>query len=200
MIEAKRIILISGHQFGKRALEGLLCSSAFLDRKIEIVHIIGLDPENKDSTVGYADLADLAHDADISFEYADDPKLLGNEQSIANAFADLILVIGWSALIPEHILKLVKGIEVNGVRQFGVGMHPTRLPEGRGRAPLQWTILYGITDTALSVFWLEEQTDAGPLIAQHPLLVRENETAASLFLLFCGTPWAGGKAVCRTSG
>ena len=55
------------------------------------------------------------------------------------------------------------------------------LPEGRGQAPIPWTIIKGLSHTALSVFFLEESADTGPVIAQYPVEVRPRETASSLF-------------------
>jgi methionyl-tRNA formyltransferase len=60
-------------------------------------------------------------------------------------------------------------------------MHPSPLPVGRGQAPIPWTIIKGLKQTALSVFFLAEEADAGPVIARYDLDVRDNETSASLF-------------------
>ena len=46
---------------------------------------------------------------------------------------DLILVMGWSQLLTNEIIKIPR----LGV----IGSHPTELPKYRGRAPLPWTII-----------------------------------------------------------
>ena len=49
------------------------------------------------------------------------------------------------------------------------------LPTGRGQAPIPWTIIKDQKKTALSVFFLVSEADAGPLIAQYELDVRNGE-------------------------
>lgn len=61
-----------------------------------------------------------------------------------------------------------------------VNMHPAPLPEGRGPAPFEWTILTGRTQTAVTFHEIVERFDAGPILLQQPLDVRPTETTASL--------------------
>jgi methionyl-tRNA formyltransferase len=86
---------------------------------------------------------------------------------------DLILVMGWSQLLKIDILQIPK---------FGViGSHPTELPKYRGRAPLPWTILKNLKESALTFFYIEEGIDDGGILDQQKFRISQNDDATSLY-------------------
>lgn len=191
-----RLVLVTAHTFGLRAFEGVFASAAFLDLQLEVALIIGLDEAHAAATVGYQSLAQLAAEQGVPFVSTPDGRLTSLADRIRAAKPDYILVIGWSALIPEEVLLIpaeFSSAKATNAGAFGcIGMHPTRLPQGRGQAPIPWTIIKGNTSTALSVFFLETGADTGPIIAQYDLSVRERETAASLFYRIAQAHFAAG--------
>ncbi len=86
---------------------------------------------------------------------------------------DLLFVIGWSELVDTDILSIPS--------VTAVGMHPAPLPRGRGRAPLAWSLIKGLDETALSMFHLVEEADAGDLIGQEPIPIDIEDDAQSLY-------------------
>ena len=60
-------------------------------------------------------------------------------------------------------------------------MHPTLLPNGRGRAAIPWAIIKGLPETGVTMFKLDGGVDSGPIIAQHVLPIDPGETATSLY-------------------
>jgi len=64
-------------------------------------------------------------------------------------------------------------------RAGGVGFHPTLLPEGRGRAPVAWTILLGAR-AAANLFYLTDEPDAGDIIVQREVPVRPDDYSEDL--------------------
>jgi methionyl-tRNA formyltransferase len=168
-----RLVLVTGHTFGNRAFEGIFASSAFLAGKITVSLMIGLDDSRAAATVGHQPLSRLAADQGVRYIGTSDGRLSSLASRIRDAGPDYLLVIGWSSLVGTDILS----IPSSGC----IGMHPTPLPLGRGQAPIPWTIIKGLKRTALSVFFLAEAADAGPVIERYDLDVRDNETSASLF-------------------
>ncbi len=59
-------------------------------------------------------------------------------------------------------------------------LHASLLPDYRGAAPINWTIINGDTKTGLSTFFIDEQIDTGSVIKQVELPISENENAGSL--------------------
>lgn len=86
---------------------------------------------------------------------------------------DLILVMGWSQLLKKEIIK----IPPLGV----IGSHPTELPKYRGRAPIPWTILKGLKQSALTFFYIDEGVDDGDIIDQRHFIISNNDDASSLY-------------------
>ncbi|QZD95720.1 methionyl-tRNA formyltransferase [Qipengyuania gelatinilytica] len=99
-----------------------------------------------------------------------DPQTL---DAIREARPDYIFVVGWSQLCGSEFL----GIRPGKV----IGYHPAALPRLRGRAALPWTILLDEKITAGSLFWMEEGTDDGDILAQSYFHLAPDETAAQLY-------------------
>ena len=86
---------------------------------------------------------------------------------------DWLFIIGWSQIAGTNILNAPK----KGV----LGIHPTLLPIGRGRAAIPWVILKGLDYTGVTLFKLDEGVDTGPIIAQKVLPLHPTETATTLY-------------------
>lgn len=86
---------------------------------------------------------------------------------------DLLVVAGWSQLVREPLLSLPP--------LGAIGLHPTRLPEGRGRAPLPWTIIKGLDTSAVSLFYLDAGADTGEIIAQREFSVSRRDDVSEVY-------------------
>lgn len=173
------IVFVTGHEFGCRALQGIAAADATCDGEVVVPLVIGLPQQHAPSTVGYESPGTIARYLDADFAEAEDGQLLTLRDRIEAVSPDYLFVVGWSRLIPESVTGLA--IRRIGERPGAIGMHPTKLPEGRGRAPIPWTIIRNLDATALSVFVLRPEADSGPLIAQWPLALRATDTSRSLF-------------------
>jgi methionyl-tRNA formyltransferase len=92
---------------------------------------------------------------------------------IAGYDPQLLFVVGWSRLVGRPIL------DVPSVA--ALGMHPAPLPRGRGRAPIAWSLIKGLDETALTLFHLVEAADAGDIAGQVPIQIDVDDDAASLY-------------------
>jgi methionyl-tRNA formyltransferase len=80
------------------------------------------------------------------------------EPSQVSPEADICLGWGVHYIIKKQFLY---------VPRLGIwGFHETALPEGRGCAPLQWTVLNGVKKVTMSFFQMVEKVDTGPLLGQ----------------------------------
>jgi methionyl-tRNA formyltransferase len=187
MSESSRVVVVSGHVFGLRAFEGIFASKAFIGGRIDIPLMIELDPGRATTTVGYRALATLASEQDVRCVSTSDGRLRSLAGLIRECEPHYLLIIGWSSLVANEVLAIPhdrNAHEDDSDRTFRsgcIGMHPTKLPVGRGQAPIPWTIIKGVKNTALSVFGLEIGADTGPIIAQYDVTVHPRETSASLF-------------------
>jgi len=94
-------------------------------------------------------------------------------EAIRAASLDWLMIVGWSQIAREPVLAAPR---------LGVlGMHPTLLPMGRGRAAVPWTILLQLPEAGVTLFKLDGGVDTGPVLAQIRLPLDPRETATSLY-------------------
>ncbi len=85
---------------------------------------------------------------------------------------DVLLVIDFGHIIREPVLS--------AARYGCLNIHPSKLPEYRGSAPLQRALMDGRKSTAVSVFRLDAGMDSGPVLAQPELEIAPDDDFASL--------------------
>jgi len=86
---------------------------------------------------------------------------------------DYLFIIGWS--------QIAKTVLLNTPNKGCLGMHPSLLPIGRGRAAIPWAIIKGLPKTGVTMFKLVEEVDAGDIIGQIEILIEKDETATTLY-------------------
>lgn len=100
-----------------------------------------------------------------------------NDQAVLDALGeheiDWLFIIGWSQIAGEKVLSSPK----HGC----IGMHPTLLPEGRGRAAIPWAILKGLEKTGVTMFKLDSGVDTGDIIGQEEIKLDAGITAGELY-------------------
>lgn len=93
--------------------------------------------------------------------------------AIKTAEIDWLFIIGWSQIAGPAVLSTPKC----GV----LGMHPTLLPIGRGRAAIPWAILKSLDQTGVTMFKLDEGVDTGAIAAQVTIPLTAQTTATELY-------------------
>jgi methionyl-tRNA formyltransferase len=93
-------------------------------------------------------------------------------QTLSAWSPSLLVVIGWHHLIPAKVRELAP--------LGAVGVHWSLLPKYRGGSPLVWAIINGEIETGASLFYLDSQIDAGPVIAQEKASIGEHEDVAQM--------------------
>jgi methionyl-tRNA formyltransferase len=87
------------------------------------------------------------------------------DESVLRDFKpDLILFYGWSWKISSDLLSDFPCIM----------LHPSPLPKYRGGSPLQNQLIRGETESAVTLFRMDEGLDTGPILAQAPLSLSGN--------------------------
>ncbi|EJN60977.1 methionyl-tRNA formyltransferase [Halogranum rubrum] len=85
---------------------------------------------------------------------------------------------------PELLLSLVcaqrLGSELLDVPEWAINLHPSLLPKYRGAAPEFWALYHDEAETGWTAHVMVEAFDAGPIIEQRTLPIRDEETLHSL--------------------
>ncbi|WP_185870477.1 methionyl-tRNA formyltransferase [Blattabacterium cuenoti] len=85
--------------------------------------------------------------------------------------ADIQIVVSFR-ILPKNIWIHPKMGTVN--------LHASLLPQYRGAAPINWTIINGEKKTGLTTFFISNQIDAGNILLQKEIKIGRKETAGEL--------------------
>lgn len=160
-----KVALIGSVSSSWHTLRGLLTAG------VEVTCVCGLDASQADRVSDYRDLKPLAEQAGVPFLYFRKVTDEAVAACLHEHRPDLLFVIGLSQLVPAALRDIAPA--------GAVGFHPTPLPEGRGRAPVAWTILLD-RPAAANLFFLTDEADAGDIIDQRPVAVLPNDYAQDL--------------------
>lgn len=86
--------------------------------------------------------------------------------------ADFALVVAYGRILKPGVLA--------STRLGFLNAHFSLLPKYRGAAPVQWSLVKGETKTGVSLFWLDEGMDTGPVQSMTETPVGPDEDAPGL--------------------
>lgn len=86
--------------------------------------------------------------------------------------SDLFVVIAYGKFLPAPLLKIPK--------IFAINLHGSFLPKHRGAAPINWAIINGEKESGLSIIRINEEMDAGDVLAQVKIDIEQKDTAGTL--------------------
>ena len=86
---------------------------------------------------------------------------------------DVIVVVAYGKLLPKAVLDAPKLGCVN--------VHGSMLPQYRGAAPIQWTVLNGDKVAGVTTMFMAEGMDTGDMLLKAETPVGEEETSGQLF-------------------
>lgn len=91
---------------------------------------------------------------------------------LKEADPELVIVVAYGKILPKEILDYPK---------YGcINIHASLLPKLRGAAPIQWSIINGMTETGVTSMQMDEGLDTGDMLLKGKLEIGENETAGEL--------------------
>lgn len=91
---------------------------------------------------------------------------------IKSAQPDVIFSFYYRHLLCDEIL--------NSATVGAFNLHGSLLPHYRGRAPLNWVLVKGETETGVTLHRMVSRADAGAIVAQHRVAITPEETALTL--------------------
>lgn len=97
-----------------------------------------------------------------------DPIFLDNLKGLS---PDLFVVVAFP-ILPREVISIPKIGSLN--------IHFSLLPKYRGAAPVERAIINGEKETGVSIFFLTEKVDQGPIIAQKKVPIGNEETGGEL--------------------
>ena len=167
-----RVLFVGSTRRGFLVLEALVESGA------ELVGVISLRQHGHETERYERAIADLAREKGIplhetqSMQECDYAGLLREELK-----PDVAFVVGCRVMIPPEVYE---------VPPLGMwAAHDSFLPEYRGFAPLNWSIINGEDHTGLTLFRLSETMDGGDVLVQRRIPIGPDDTAPEVYERVC---------------
>ena len=140
--------------------------------------IITIDPSavNTANISGYSPVSDYARQKNISLFTARDYSLQDSESAefFGSSTFGLGICMGWQRLIPKSVLESFSA----GI--FGFHGSCGYLPYGRGRSPLNWSVINGDTRFILNLFRYDEHADSPNVYKNRMFEVNPHDTIRTL--------------------
>jgi methionyl-tRNA formyltransferase len=135
--------------------------SSLLEAGLHISYFVTISAEKaaKMNVSGYADFTPLALKYNIPVYIAEKFSLKGaaDISFFQDQHFDLMIQGGWQRLFPEEILKTLRvgAVGVHGSSEF--------LPKGRGRSPINWSLIEGKSRFIIHYFIIKPGIDDGDI-------------------------------------
>jgi methionyl-tRNA formyltransferase len=161
-----------GYLFVGMESAGYACLESLLAAGVAPAAVVTVDESCRQGIAAFRSFREL-DDGRIPFHYVE--KLATGERiaMIRDLAPELIVTAYWSEMIPPEVLS---------VPRLGcIGLHGTKLPKHRGRAPIPWSILFGLRRGGMTLFRLETAPDSGAILAQAEYPIGPDDYAATVY-------------------
>jgi len=169
----KKIVLCGTHEVGIDIIKHLS------EHNIDVSYIVSLTNKQskKYKVSGYISYKKIAKKYNVPIYFPKDYSL--KNKTDLNFFKknkfDLLLLGGWQRLIPAGVLQLIKF--------GGLGLHgsPEFLPKGRGRSPINWSLINGKNKFIMHLFKLSSGIDDGRILKHKIFRINKWDTCRTLY-------------------
>jgi len=151
---------------------GVGCIKALLDAGIQI-ELVVTHADDPRETIWFGSVAALCQERGIPHVQPEAGGLLDLLPQFQKIAPDYIFSFYYRHMIASDILAVARIAALN--------MHGSLLPKYRGRAPVNWAILHGETETGASLHIMETKPDAGDIVGQVAVPIDPDEDATALF-------------------
>jgi methionyl-tRNA formyltransferase len=168
-----KIVICGCTEAGFETLEFLL------EQNITISYIVSLDDEQakKWNVSGYYPFNKLSKKYNIPIYYPKSYSLKEKEDLdfFQHHSFDLLILGGWQRLIPDDVLSTLKigGVGVHGSSEM--------LPKGRGRSPVNWSLIEGKNKYILQLFLMTPGIDDGDILDYQTFDINKWDTCRTLY-------------------
>jgi methionyl-tRNA formyltransferase len=150
------------------------------DRCLRVLHARGVEValvvthrDTPGETLWFERVADTAAELSLPTVRVEDLSAAELAQAVSQARPDVIFSFYFRSMIPTALLALAPLGAFN--------MHGSLLPHFRGRAPTNWAVLKGATETGATLHEMVAKPDAGVIVDQSAVPILPDDTAEQVF-------------------
>jgi methionyl-tRNA formyltransferase len=161
-----RAVVFAYHDVGVR------CLGALLAAQVEVPLVITHRDDARER-IWFASVAELAAGRGIETVFPDDPNAPEIVEKVRALAPDFLFSFYYRRMLGRALLATA--------RRGAFNMHGSLLPKYRGRAPVNWAVLKGETETGATLHEMVEKPDAGRIVDQQAVPIGPDDTAAEVF-------------------
>jgi methionyl-tRNA formyltransferase len=147
---------------------GHACLKHLLERGRTPV-LVATHRDAPDEARWFPSVAELAKSAGLEPVVMENPLAPESIARVRSARPDLIFSFYYRRVLPEEMLA--------AARMGAYNVHGSLLPKFRGRAPVNWAVLKGETQTGATLHAMTERADRGPIVDQEAVPIGPDDTA-----------------------
>jgi methionyl-tRNA formyltransferase len=164
-----KIIFMGTPDFARAALEKII------EAGHEVVLVVTQPdkPKGRSGELQISDVKECALEHNIPVFQPVRIKLPENVAELRKYDADIYVVAAFGQILSQEILDIPR---------FGcVNIHASLLPEYRGAAPIQQSIIDGKKETGVTIMQMAAGMDTGDILTQRTIPIADDETGGGLF-------------------
>lgn len=167
----RKIILFGYHDVGYIALETMLNIP-----EVQVVAVV-THADDPHENIWFRSVRELAFQHHIPVYQPESVKDDTFIDQMAQWQPDLLLSANFREILPVKLLEYA--------HFGGANLHGSLLPKYRGRAPVNWVLVNGETETGLTLHMMEKRVDRGPIVIQQRIGIAPTDTALDLYRKIC---------------
>lgn len=162
-----RTVIVGNRKLARHLLRHLI------DEKWDIVGALGAEGQLAAEQANYTPFDELIEDTECEIHKTADINSSETKEWLKRINPDICLCGGWSQIIDKEALNIPE----NGF----IGFHSSKLPAGRGGAPVNWSLIEGADEVWISMFYYTIGVDAGDIIIQGSVPVEPRDDVGTVF-------------------
>jgi methionyl-tRNA formyltransferase len=150
---------------------GAACLRVLVRHGIDVPLVVTHRDDPRENT-WFARVADVARELGLEVEMPDD----ANDP----AFVARVAALAPDFLFSFYYRRMLSPALLATARRGALNLHGSLLPRYRGRAPVNWAILNGETETGATLHYMTAKPDAGDIVAQRAVPIGPDDTASDV--------------------
>lgn len=147
---------------------GARCLGALFEADVAVPLVVTHEDDPNEQR-WFASVAEVARGAGSRVAMPADPADPALARELAALRPDFIFSFYYRRMLPASVL--------GAARRGALNIHGSLLPKYRGRAPVNWAVLNGETETGASLHYMVAKPDAGALVDQQRVPIGPDDTA-----------------------
>jgi methionyl-tRNA formyltransferase len=161
-----RAVVFAYHNVGVRCLATLLAHG--VEVPLVVTH-----RDSPRENIWFASVAGLAAERELETAFPEDPNEAAFAARVEALQPDFLFSFYYRQMLGRRLLA--------APRRGALNMHGSLLPKYRGRAPVNWAVIMGETETGASLHYMTEKPDAGAVVGRQRVPILPDDTAREVF-------------------